>query len=101
MKMNLYSVRDIKAGYGNPYCMQNDEMAIRDIKLAVNSDKPNIIKQFPEDFELTRLGTFDTETGIIIRKVEMIINCRELKTLEKIVEENKNKVEHKPEINVF
>lgn len=95
MKMNLYSVRDIKAGYGNPYCMHNDEMAIRDIKLAVNSDKPNIIRQFPEDFELVRLGTFDTTTGEIESKVNMIINCRELKTLEKVVEENK--VEHKPE----
>lgn len=99
MKMNLYSVRDIKAGFGNPYCMQNDEMAIRDIKLAVNSEKPNIIKQFSEDFQLVRLGTFDTETGNITSKVEIIINCRELRTREKIVEENK--VENKPEINVF
>ena len=99
MKMNIYSIKDRKASYGNPYIIQNDELAIRDIKVAVNDQKGGVLNKFPEDFELTRLGTFDTETGKIENKIEMIINCRELKTIEKIVEENK--VEHKPEINVF
>lgn len=98
MKMSIYSLKDRKGSFANPYIMQNTEQAIRDVKTAVNENKGNILNKYPEDFELYKIGEFDTETGAITSKVEMIINLNELKSIEKIVENNK--VEQ-PEINVF
>lgn len=89
MKLNIYSLKDRKSGYANPYLLQNDEIAIRDLKTAVNDEKANVINKFPEDFELTRIGEFDTETGEIVSKVEFIINARELKDIKKSQKANK------------
>lgn len=99
MKMNIYSLKDKKGSFVNPYVMQNTEQAIRDVKTAVNENTASILSKYPEDFDLYKMGDFDTETGEITSKVEMIINLKELKSVEKIIKDNK--VEHKPEINVF
>lgn len=79
--LKIYCIKDTKAGYMNPFYLQNDEIAIRSFKKAANDVQSNAINDFPEDKELWYLGEFDERTGIItgeepkflLRAVECIV----------------------------
>lgn len=69
----LYTIRDVKAGYGcEPGVpaildLPNDEIAIRLLKGSVMAgQKPNALNTFPEDKELWCVGEFDERTGRIV-----------------------------------
>lgn len=62
MVFNVYSIRDVNAGFNQPFCDVNDAVAKRNFAYAVNnSDLPGFA---PGDFDLYKLGTFDTECGM-------------------------------------
>lgn len=51
--------------YKNPFFVANTEVAVRSLGGAVNAKEPSDLTQFPEDFSLHQIGTFDDETGVI------------------------------------
>ena len=68
----LYTVRDVKAGYGVTLGvpaildMPNDEYARRVLKgSCAKGQKPNALNLYPEDKELWCIGEFDDLTGRI------------------------------------
>lgn len=63
--LNIYCIKDTKAGYMNPFYLQNDEIAIRSFKKAANDTQPNGVNDYLEDKELWYLGYFDERTGKI------------------------------------
>lgn len=63
--MKIYCIKDTKAGFMNPFYLQNDDIAIRSFKKAANETQPNAVNDFVEDKELWYLGEFDERTGII------------------------------------
>lgn len=63
--LTIYCIKDTKAGYMNPFYLQNDDIAIRSFKKAANDTQPNSVNDYLEDKELWKLGTFDERTGII------------------------------------
>lgn len=64
--MNLYTVRDSKAGtYNKPHTAINDAEAQRGFHSAVN-DPNTFVNKYPEDFDLYRIGTFDVQSGKIL-----------------------------------
>lgn len=65
MIKGLYSVYDKMTGFMPPAAMENDEVAIRNFGYDVTSIDRNIINANPEDFNLQKIGTFDTELGEI------------------------------------
>jgi len=67
MLVYLYSVEDkLAEEYGPPFTAKNDAIARRQFKnLSANM-------QQVEDFELWKLGTFDTESGEINKELEVI-----------------------------
>ena len=73
MIKNLYSMKDVKVGFGIPFCSHSDATAIRELKVAVNAPKGStLIADCPQDYELWKVGTIDTDTGIITPTVEFI-----------------------------
>ena len=65
MNLNVYSIKDSKAGtYSNPFYSINDSTAIRSFEQAA-SDPTTTISQFPTDYSLYRIGTFDDSSGSI------------------------------------
>lgn len=61
MIMNLYSVNDIVAGeFGPLWQAKNDQIAIRQYHTILKD-----VKDFREDYQLMRMGTYDTEHGTI------------------------------------
>lgn len=64
MNYSMYSVRDLKTTFGNPFLEKNDAAAIRGFTYAINSG--NELMHFrPGDYDLYKIGEFDPETGII------------------------------------
>lgn len=85
--MKIYCIKDTKAGFMNPFYLQNDEIATRTFKKAANDKQPNAVNDFPEDKELYCLGEFDERTGTIkgdeprfmLRAVDCIVKVSENK----------------------
>lgn len=64
MIYGLYSIRDTKTGFMTPVMEANDEAAIRNFFHAVqNSD--GILYSFSQDFTLFKIGSFDSESGVL------------------------------------
>ncbi|QCS36501.1 nonstructural protein [Capybara microvirus Cap3_SP_433] len=64
MMYNLYSIKDVVSGeYGYPMAIMNDNLARRTFfELGSNSKE---MQDFPNDFELWRVGTFDSQRGTV------------------------------------
>ena len=66
MQLTIYAVYDdIAQVYNTPFYMHNDGMAIRAFKGHVNGAKDSAIYDFPEQFKLYKLGTFNDSNGRI------------------------------------
>lgn len=73
MKYPMYSYRDVKVGFTPPQADQNDGTAIRGFKYALNN-KDGVMNYSPKDFDLYRVGEFDTDKGLLITlKVPQLI----------------------------
>lgn len=67
MIYSVYAIRDVKTGFMTPTFDQNDQTAIRNFSHAVvNSD--TILSSFCKDFSLYRLGSFDSDSGLLTRE---------------------------------
>lgn len=64
MVYNIYSVRDVKTGFANPFVDVNDESAKRGFFFAF-SQNSSIINFSPADFSLYKIGTFDSSSGSV------------------------------------
>lgn len=65
MKYPMYSVRDRHTGFMTPSTDFNDNTAKRNFAKAINSDN-GIMNFDPGDFDLYRIGEFDTDKGVLI-----------------------------------
>ena len=77
MKTIIMAVKDTKLGkMCQPFFVQNEAIAGRMIQATVR-EEGNQLHDFPEDFQVFKLGTFDEETGEITSKVEFVKNVTE------------------------
>lgn len=65
MKLCMYCVYDKMTGYMVPAYHQNDGQAIRAFDVDVNSIDDSVLSHFSQDFNLQKVGEFDTDTGVI------------------------------------
>lgn len=82
MKLGIYAIRDIKtSSYGNPMFQPTDGSMIRDFSDAVNSkQEKNHLNDHSDDFELFKLGEYETDTGeITTHAPKSLITATQLK----------------------
>lgn len=72
MRLGVYCIRDIKAGWLTPNVDQNDATASRNFVHAMKNVN-SILYTHPKDFDLFKIGEFDTETGILYGLVEHVL----------------------------
>lgn len=67
MTMYLYSVKDHKFIFAEPFISPDDSTAKRFFSMRVNNPQSgfNVMNYAPADFDLFRVGKFDTESGKI------------------------------------
>ncbi len=77
MKVELYSVKDTKLGkFCTPFTAPNDEIAKRMLQSTIMAGGNNIA-QFPEDFQLFKLGNYDEDTGELTTENKFLANATE------------------------
>ena len=64
MKFPVYAVRDSLLGFGFPMIRDNDAVASRAFEYDLKVDN-SPYAHHPQDFQLYRIGEFDTENGNI------------------------------------
>lgn len=78
MKTNIYSVKDHKFLFGDVFQSPDDSTAVRYFGMIVNNTRVgnNLMNYAPQDFDLFRVGSFDSETGQVdsVWPVEFVIN---------------------------
>lgn len=80
MTLNVYVVRDRKTCFGTDMFIQpNDEVALRhfgnlmqELKRSGNSA---LIVNYPDDFDLYCIGTYDSETGVVTDIPNRFVCC--------------------------
>lgn len=81
MIYNLYSIRDKKSEFAAPVPVRDNDQAMRwfDNQIKTNA----FMTEYKDDFELYKVGTFDTETGKAdkVELVEYIMSGSEVNTL--------------------
>ena len=80
MKYPMYCYRDAKVGFMPPQCDQSEQAAIRGFSYAINGND-GMMNYSPKDFDLYKVGEFDTETGkvdacmpVLIVSGESVVN---------------------------
>ena len=76
MKLNLYSIKDKQDQFKQPFVYVNDALVLRHLNNSLK-DK-NEFSLNPEDFILYRVGSFDTETGILESDIKHIVDVKDL-----------------------
>lgn len=79
-KYKLYSIKDTKIGFMNPFLNHNDGTAIREFTNGANEINKNSINTNPEDKQLWYLGEYDDQTGIIQSEPKFLINANDVIT---------------------
>lgn len=80
MITQLYAVYDSAAKtYGQPFCAQNRQIAVRSFRMLVN-DESSLVNKSPLDFALYQVGTFNDETAdITSTQPELVAHAVSLK----------------------
>lgn len=66
MQLKMFSIRDTKAqAYNRPFYAHTHGEAERMITSAVHDPQSGLLHQYPEDFDLFLVGTFDDQSGKI------------------------------------
>lgn len=65
MIYGVYCIRDVQAGYMSPTVDINDNTAKRNFVHAIKATN-GIMNSHPHDFELYKIGEFDSESGRVI-----------------------------------
>lgn len=78
MKLGIYSIHDAHVGFMAPVTDMNDVTALRNFSVQVNTNET--IKRHSLDFSIYRIGTFDSDSGIIEAQIppEIVANASSL-----------------------
>lgn len=77
MKINLYSVKDSKLGkFCQPFTAPNDEIAKRMLQSTIRAGGNNIA-DYPEDFQLFKIGNYDEDTAELTTEQKFLANATE------------------------
>lgn len=78
MKLGLYSIRDELVGYGKPFALPSDEVAIREFRNQVNSETPNLLNTNKSDMVLFKLGSYDDQSGEVFPEHISLLRANEV-----------------------
>ena len=79
--MYLISIFDKNLeSWSNPYCYKSEKQVMRDMQLMLKTgDKNSLMVNFPEQFDVYIIGSFDENTGIIEPGIKLLFPLASLK----------------------
>lgn len=80
IQRDLFAVKDVKSGrFAAPFLADNIQVAKRNVAWAMK-DQTTAFFNFPEDYQLYKLGSFDEQTGELVSDVLFVANLTEFKS---------------------
>lgn len=75
----VYCIKDVKAGSFQPglYVFPTDGLAVRALTSPRALDQLGLVKDYPGDFDLYRLGDFSVDTGALTSDVKFVAHFAE------------------------
>ena len=74
MKLGIFSIKDLKSGFQQIFLSANEAVAMRDFGSVCNKPDTNY-NQFPADYELFKVGEFDSELGISNTDITRLVSA--------------------------
>lgn len=74
MIYGMYSVKDLKTGYLPPTFDMNDLSAMRNFEHACMNEE-SLFFTHPSDYQLFKVGSFDTESGDIETEIVFLMDA--------------------------
>lgn len=72
---NIYSIFDVKAKtHGAPFTVLNDDVALRVVDHFLQAPDTDY-RRYPDDFVVYHLGTFDTDSGLVVAAASSRLVC--------------------------
>ncbi|UPW41055.1 nonstructural protein [Sigmofec virus UA08Rod_5658] len=77
MIFQIYSIRDALSGFMTPVIEQNDAIAMRNFAMACDrmSSSNSLMVFRPRDFSFYRIGTFDSDSGLVVPVTPIELVC--------------------------
>lgn len=77
--MNMYSFKDVKIGFMDPFLQINDEVAIRTFKATLEDENNrHLMRKYKQDIELWRIAEWNETTGDILPKKEYLMGGKDI-----------------------
>lgn len=89
MIYGVYSMRDVKTGFMSPVVEPNDDAAARNFYHSVSVSE-GILFTYASDFDLYKLGTFDSDSGLLSPIVPPILVAQGSHALSVLRKESKD-----------
>ena len=74
MVVKVYAMRDLKSEFMAPTYSTNDAVAMRNFESSIEQSH-DVLFTHRNDFQLFRIGSFDTEKGILIPEDLPVLIC--------------------------
>ena len=75
----IFTIYDKKsATYGGLYQFPNKDVATRAFASQEFAQANSLVIQYPEDFDIYSLGTFNIDTGVVVSQVVFVSNFKEV-----------------------
>jgi len=80
--LTMFAIKDNKTGaFAPPFFAAHTEQVVRSIRRTLTEKRPgDSYAEFPEDFALWSLGTFNQENGELVEEINHIANLVAFKT---------------------
>ncbi len=72
MIYGVYAIRDLRTGYLSPTVDVNDSSALRNFRHAASRTE-SLFYTHPADYQLERIGSYDTDDGILVPEDHKLI----------------------------
>lgn len=71
----MFAVRDVNVGFNAPMTDVNENTAKRNFTFAINDPNNGVMHFAPKDYDLYKIGTFDTESGLLLPEPVPVLIC--------------------------
>lgn len=78
MNYGLYAIKDTLVGFLQPFIQPNDATATREFANMVNKSQSAVSVNY-QNMELYKLGSYDSDTGIVISDVQYLVKGADVK----------------------
>ena len=77
--MKLFSIKDSKSSaFQGVYVFVNAGVAVRSLQAAAKAGQLGLLSEYPADFDLYCLGTFDEDTGALTSEISLVAHFAEV-----------------------